>query len=125
MAEQYDQLNQTLQKLIEKLGTFNDRIRIIEERSQQNRERLRVLDENLISKFKELKTETRRNRLEIEELRKNLEDITKTLKKVVNEISTFAKLSDIQVIEKVLDLIDPTRFLTKEDVIKIIKNQGA
>lgn len=118
-----ESLNLMINDLGGKIGVFNDRLRLIEERSHQNREKVRVLEENLIIKFKDLREDVKRLSLEADENRKVLTDVTKTLQRMVKEVSNSAKISDIAVIDKVLDFFDPTRFLTEKDVNRIISER--
>ena len=44
------------------------------------------------------------------------------LNRLERQSETYAKAQDIKVIEKYLSFVDPSRFLNKEDVIKIVND---
>jgi len=112
-----------LNDVIGKIGILNDRMRLIEERSHQNRDKIRIVEENLVIKFKDLREDVKRLSLEVDSLRKSSNELTKTLQRVVKDLANTAKINDVNVIEKVLDFFDPTRFLTEKDVYKIINER--
>ncbi len=111
-----------LNDIANKIGSFNDRLRLIEERTHQNHEKIRVVSENVVLKFNDLKNNVKRLNIEVDELRKKVNNITKTLQRMVKDLSNTAKLNDVKVIEKVLDFFDPTRFLTEKDLNKAISD---
>ncbi len=86
----------------------------------QNREKIRVVDENMVIKINDLKSSTRDLNLRVLDLSKKVEEIKTTLQRMLKTLAETAKISDLAVIEKVLDLFDPTTYLTEKDVIKII-----
>ena len=125
MAEKLtlEQATEMLNDVIGKIGILNDRMRLIEERSHQNRDKIRIVEENLVIKFKDLREDVKRLSLEVDSLRKSSNELTKTLQRVVKDLANTAKINDVNVIEKVLDFFDPTRFLTEKDVYKIINER--
>ncbi len=42
---------------------------------------------------------------------------------MLKTLAETARISDLAVIEKVLDLFDPTRYLTEKDVLKVINKE--
>lgn len=113
-----------LNDIAAKVGILNDRVRLIEERTHQNREKIRVIDENIISKFKDMKDDVKRLSIEVDEMRRGMDDVVKSMQRMIKDLSNTAKLSDVSVIDKVLDLFDPTRYLTEKDVIRLIEERG-
>lgn len=106
-----------------KLLELTDRTRMIEEKLSQLREKVRVIDENMLMKTNELKEDVKELNLQVNELRKSIDEIKETLIRIVKEVESSAKISDIKVLEKYINAFDPTRFLTKEDVINIVKKE--
>jgi seryl-tRNA synthetase len=116
-------LTKLVNEIVNKIGLLNDRMRLIEERSHQNREKIRVVEENLVIKFKDLREDVKRLNLEVDDLRKNSSDLTKTIQRIIRDLSKTAKLSDVNVIEKVIEFFDPTRYLTEKDINRIISER--
>ncbi len=118
--QQFSMVNE----VAEKIGIINDRLRIIEERTHQNREKIRIVDDNLIHKTADTRDDVKRLSIEVDELRRVLNDVVKTVQRMAKDLANTAKLSDVNVIEKVLDYFDPTRYLTEKDVYKIIDQRS-
>ena len=109
--------------LVSKINTINDRLRILEERLHFNREKIRTIDENSLAKFNELNSDVKELSLKLIELRGKVDDLTVTIQRMVRELGRTAKTSDVEIIEKVLDFFDPTRYLTEKDINKIISER--
>lgn len=126
MAEKMnlEQSYNAINDIASKIGILNDRMRLVEERGHQNRDKIRIIDENIIVKFKDLKDDVRRLNIEVDELRRNLDGVVKSLQRMIKDLGNTAKLSDVLVIDKVMELFDPTRYLTEKDVIRLIEERG-
>tara|TARA_Y100000034_G_C6588351_1_gene255482 strand:- start:91 stop:420 length:330 start_codon:yes stop_codon:yes gene_type:complete len=101
------------------------RIRINENRINLLREKLLVTDNNMISTQKELRKDLKELTTEIREIKKEIFLLKETLRDTIKEIHTFAKKTDIKTLEKYINLWDPMKFTTEEEVKKIIKEQNA
>jgi predicted nucleic acid-binding Zn-ribbon protein len=106
-----------------KIGDLSERARLIEERLKQTREKMQVLDETFSSKVRDLKDAISDLNVQISTMRKELDEVKEIVRKVVKELGNTAKLSDVKVLEKYINLIDITRFITKEDVEEIVEEK--
>jgi len=109
-----------MQDVIRRLGGLSERTRLIEERLKQTRSKMQVLDETFSSKVSDLKDAISDFEGRITALRKDLDEVKEILRRVVKELGSTARLSDVKVLEKYMNLIDITRFITKEDVEEIV-----
>ncbi|MCD6576230.1 MAG: hypothetical protein J7K73_03660 [Nanoarchaeota archaeon] len=112
-----------VQNILKKITQLNERTRLIEERLKQTRDKLQVLDETLSSKIKDLMDEISDSKGEISALRKELDEAKELLRRVVKELASTARLSDVKVLEKYINMIDITRFITREDVEEIVEEK--
>ena len=109
--------------LLSKVGELSERSRLIEERLKQTREKMQVLDDTFSNKIKDIKNAVNDLNVQMNELRKNLDEMREIIRRVAKELGNTAKLSDVKVLEKFINLIDITRFITKEDVEEIVEEK--
>ena len=99
----------------DRLNELTTRVRLCEERINQNKERLRVYDDQMIHDKKEMINEMSNLSSDISDLRKTIKNIEDTIHHIVKELELTAKKQEIQIIEKYVGMMDPTRYLTKEE----------
>ena len=106
--------------VVKNVVELRESLKIFDQRLSQLKDTIRMVDQNNIDKYKETKellqglsSSVSSNKTQVLELEDAMDRLSKQLEK-------FAKQQDIKVIEKYLEFIDPSRFLSKEDVIKIV-----
>ena len=104
------------------INELNERTRLLEERMRNSREKLQVLDETFSSKIRDLKEATSDFKRMIDDIKKEFEDMKEIMRRVIKELSSTAKLSDVRVLEKYISMVDITRIVTKEDVKEIVED---
>ncbi|MBN1923301.1 MAG: hypothetical protein JW791_00900 [Nanoarchaeota archaeon] len=107
--------------IISRLNDLNTRMRLGEERINQNKERLRVFDDQVLGLKKEMSKEIENINSDISDLRKSIKNIEDTIHHIIKELELTAKKQDINVIEKYVDMMDPTRYITKEELKVLMK----
>lgn len=112
-----------MQDIAKRYGLLSERTRLVEERLKQTREKLQVIDETFSSKFKDIKENLEDLQNQINALRKDVDEIKEILRRITKDLSDTAKLSDVKVLEKYINMIDITRLITKEDVEKIVEEK--
>jgi hypothetical protein len=105
------------------MSAISERSRLLEERLKQTREKLQVIDETLLNKISELKKEIKDVAEEVGSFRKEFDELKEIIRRVAKEMGQTAKLSDVRVLEKYIELFDITRIVTKEDVYKIVEEE--
>ncbi|MCX6711902.1 MAG: hypothetical protein NT139_02610 [Candidatus Woesearchaeota archaeon] len=117
MPEQYEtDLNYVLSDL-------NTRTRTLEGKYNILGERLLVVNQNMIEEYKKLIQETKTHEDDLNELRKEIENLKDILKQILKEIDSFAKKENIKVLEKYINLWNPLNFVTEQEVEDLIKKQ--
>lgn len=114
------QISQRFNRILTELS---ERTRLIEERLKQTREKLQVVDETNTNRYKDLRDDISNLKNSMKELKKEIEEIKDIIRKIVKEMSNVARLSDVKVLEKYINMIDVSRLMTKEDIIEIVKEE--
>ena len=109
--------------VMQRLNDNSSRLRLVEERVSNNRERIRVFDDDLLDFKKKLTNNVKDIEEEIEGLKKNIKILEDNIHHIIKELELTAKKQDVNVIEKYVNLMDPTRYVTKEEVLKLIEKK--
>ncbi len=121
--QQKTQPQPEISNILKKIGQLSERTRLLEERMKQTRSKIQVLDETFSAKINDLRDATNNFQNQLISLRKELSETKELLRRVVKELGSTAKLSDVKVLEKYINMIDITRLITKEDVEKIVEEK--
>ena len=105
------------------LNNLNGRIRLLEERFIQSRENLELLNENLVEGQKEVLKKAKNLDNEIKKIKNENIELTNTINHIIKEVSLFARKDSVKVLEKYINMWDPLKFTTEEDVKNLIKEE--
>jgi hypothetical protein len=108
-----------------RFAELSERTRLLEERLKQAHQKVEVVDETNIKKTKELKDKIKNLEDQLASSRKDLEDLKEIVRRIVKDLGQAAKLSDVRILEKYINMVDITRFITKDDVYRIIEDYTA
>ena len=103
------------------INDLNSRIRLLESKYNLFGERLLVINKNMIEEYKKILEKQRLLQAEMKEIKNAVEMLKEIIKKTEKNFSGFAKREDLKVLEKYVELWNPVKFITEEDVISIIK----
>mgnify|MGYP000318300589 CR=1 FL=1 len=106
-----------------KIAELSERVRMLETRVKQLRENQRVLSENLLTKTEDLRNMIRELNYRLEEMKGQVKALQDMVKAFSKEIENVARIQDVKVLEKYINLIDPTRFLTKDEALRLIRRE--
>jgi hypothetical protein len=120
-SRRFTELNERTRLLEERFTELNERTRLLEERGKQLMQKIQVVDETILKKISDLRDKMQSIESQMNGFRKEFEESKEMLRRVAKELESTAKLSDVKVLEKYLDMIDITRIIMKEDVLKIIE----
>ena len=113
----YQDPNQILAEIV-------NRARSLESKYNLLGERLLVINQNMIGQFKKNSTEFKAINDDLKELRSEVFKIKETIKDLSRELQFFATKEHIKALEKYINLWDPMKFLTEEDLNKILDERG-
>jgi predicted transcriptional regulator len=105
------------------LVELNNRLRILEERYSTNRERMFVMNQNMIDHYKRTNSELSAINEDIKELKGDIFTVKETVKHLVQELENFARKDQLKVLEKYINMWNPFNFVTEEEVLKLIEKK--
>ena len=101
-----------------------ERIRVLESRYGLMRDRLFLINQNMINEYRRLSKEIKLINDDVKEIKQDLNEIKNILRNVVNEMQNFATKENVKMIEKYITLWNPLNFVTEKDVIRLIEERG-
>jgi hypothetical protein len=100
------------------------RLRLLERRQETLREKLLIVNQNMVDEYKKLLFEVRSLVSDIKEIKNNLNSAQESMKLIIKDADSFARKDQLKVLEKYINLWDPLHFVTEEEVINLIKKRA-
>ncbi|MBS3150332.1 hypothetical protein J4425_00805 [Candidatus Woesearchaeota archaeon] len=100
-----------------------ERLRLIESRYGMLRDRMIIVNQNMIDEYKKLSQNIKILDSEIKDVKKDMIQIKDALNAVSRELKNFSKVEDFKVLEKYINFWNPLKFVTEEEVLRIIKDK--
>ena len=105
------------------LGEFSIKINEIEEKQRLIKDRLLLVGENLIETKQEIEIENSEFKKEIKEISNEIKTIKQILKRVVGELSNFARKGELEILERQSQMFQPLEFVRMKEIKKIIQDE--
>ncbi|MBI2134372.1 hypothetical protein HYU09_00130 [Candidatus Woesearchaeota archaeon] len=105
----------------EDIGNLSRRLRVLEESFTNLRRVLQVTEQNMLDKNRIFTTEIRTIVSDISDMKKEINDIKEKIMELVKELQTAAKRDEVKVLEKYINLWNPVKFVTQNEVEQIVK----
>lgn len=102
------------------INTLSRRLRLMEEGFTNVRRFFQVAEENSIAKNKHFSAEIKTLASDISEIRKEMQELKDKLLLVIKELQAVARKEDVKVLEKYINLWNPVKFVTQNEVEQII-----
>lgn len=102
------------------MNTLSRRLRLLEEGFTNLRRFLQVTEENIVAKNKHYSAEIKTIASDITEIRKEMQEIKDKIMLVIKELQTTARKEEVKVLEKYINLWNPIKFVTQNEVEQII-----
>ena len=102
------------------VNTLSRRLKLLEEGFTNLRRFLQVTEENIIAKNKHYSAEIKTLASDLTEIRKEIQELKDKLLLVIRELQTVARKEEVKVLEKYINLWNPIRFVTQNEVEQII-----
>ncbi len=106
-----------------KLAEISERTRLLEERAKEMRENIHIIDETMNRRTQNLKDSINDIRKQITQIKNQITEMRSIIRRIINDLSSTARKSDVRVIEKYIELLDPTSLVTKDDVERIVEEK--
>lgn len=111
--------------LQEFLIDMNSRVRDLEGKYNMLRDRVLIINQNMVEEYKKTLNELRVVNSDIKDIKKEMFQIKEALRHLVQEIDFFARKEDVKLLEKYINLWSPMNFTTEKEVIKIVQDELA
>ncbi|MFO8015942.1 MAG: hypothetical protein R6U32_02465 [Candidatus Woesearchaeota archaeon] len=109
--------------LSNQINNLSRRLKMLEERYTNLRNKTQLTDQNMLEFNKETKRNMKATNDELMEVRKDFEDLKEKVKLIVKELKETAKSEDVQMLEKYVNMWEPVNFVTKHDVERIVEDK--
>lgn len=120
MAELEQEEGQGLQEF---LVDMNARVRDLEGKYNLMRDRVLLINQNMIEEYKKTVNEIRVVNSDVKDIKKEIFQIKETLRHLIQEIDFFARKEDVKLLEKYINLWNPMNFTTEKEVVRIVQEE--
>ncbi|RLE39356.1 hypothetical protein DRJ17_01385 [Candidatus Woesearchaeota archaeon] len=96
------------------------RMRMIEEQYSNLRRRMQLFEQSTIQNDKKLHENLRLTNADIEDIKQELHDIKQNIHLLIKEIENTVRLDDYKVLQRYIEMWQPVKFVTHDEVLKII-----
>ena len=107
--------------LSEDINNASRRLRTLEEGFTNLRRTLQVTEHNMLEKNKLFSTDIRALTSDINDIRKEIDEIKEKVIDIVGELEQTAKREEVKVLEKYINFWNPVKFVTQNEVEAIVK----
>lgn len=109
-------------EVIAEIANLNRATKTLEDKYSNLRNKVQVMDQNMLSAAKKTSAETRALAGTLDEFRRELEDIKEKLRLIIRELKLTAKDEDVKILNNYVDAWQPMNFVTLNQVEKIVKD---
>ncbi|MBS3104824.1 hypothetical protein J4234_01050 [Candidatus Woesearchaeota archaeon] len=102
------------------VNTLSRRLRLLEEGFTNLRRFFQVTEENIIAKNKHFSAEIKTLTSDVNEVRKEIQEMKDKLILVIIELQSVARKQEVKVLERYINLWNPIKFVTQNEVEQII-----
>ena len=108
--------------LINQINDVSRRLRIAEENYSNLRKKTQLTDQNMLKSNKRIDTEIKAINEDTKEIRKEIGDINSKIGQIAKELQIFAKKDDVKTLQKYVNLWEPIKFVTHDQVENIVRD---
>ena len=102
---------------------LHNRVRLLEGRYNATRDRMFLINDTLITHFKNIREELDSLDEEIKDVKGNIEALKQTSANLLKELDLFARKENVKVLEKYINMWNPLNFVTEQEVIELIEKK--
>ncbi|MEM4756331.1 MAG: hypothetical protein QW594_04325 [Candidatus Woesearchaeota archaeon] len=113
-------LNPKEKALMDKLGELGTRMRLLEERYATLRKKTQLTEQSLIHFEKDINDELKALNEQVGEFKRDIHQLKEKVEILLDQLSDYARDDDVKIIAKYLELINPSAFVRKDEVMQII-----
>ncbi len=105
------------------LAELTNRLRVLESKQNLFSEKLLMVNQNMIEEYKKFNNDIKAMRAETSDIRKDMQNVKTIVKHLSEEAANFARKDTIKVLEKYINLWNPLRFVTREEVERLVNRK--
>ncbi|HSU73090.1 MAG TPA: hypothetical protein VLJ21_04550, partial [Candidatus Binatia bacterium] len=102
------------------MTVLNTRLRVSEERYTDLRRKLQLIEQNMLAHQKKSQSDLKTLQGDILDMKHALREMQDRIITVIKELQLTAKKEDVDVTKRYIEMWDPVRFATTEQVEKIV-----
>jgi len=110
------------QRVLENMSEINRRLKLLETSLRTLRSKVETLEKNQIENNKDNRRDIRTLEQENDEIHTNMREVKDHVKLIATEMQNAAKEEDLKVIKNYLNLWNPVKFTSQNQVKKIAKD---
>ncbi|MFH0868655.1 MAG: hypothetical protein V1839_00335 [archaeon] len=116
------QLDEVRKKVSELVSDLNGRIRLLEERTENLRSHLDMLDASSIEKHKETISEIRNIEDGQRALRADMDMLKDVVERLTRRLDAFASKEEVKVLQRYVELWQPMNFVTRPELKNAVQS---
>jgi len=97
-----------------------NRIRELEGKYNLLRDRVLLINNNMIEEYKKIIGETKIINDDVRQIKTEIFNIKESIKHIIRDLELFAKREEVKYLEKYINLWNPMKFATEDDVRRIL-----
>ena len=109
-----------IEKNTDQIVALTGRLRMNEERSAEARKKMIVIEQNMLNNHKRAMSEIKTLQSEVSELKRTMHEIEDRMIMIIKELRMTARKEDIDITKKYVELWNPVRFVTRDQVERIV-----
>ena len=107
--------------LSDELTNISTRLRVLEERSSNVKKKQQLVEQNMISHRKKFSDEVDLLKEEIDEMKRTMREVENKIILIIKELRMTAKKEDVDSLKKYVELWEPVKFVTQNQVESIVR----
>ena len=103
---------------------MGSRIRTVEGQYNLLRDRVLVVNNNLIGQYKKNLVEFKSLNEDVRDMKEDIFKLKEAIRHLLKEMELFARKENVTVLEKYINLWNPMNFITEKEVKRLIEEHG-
>lgn len=105
------------------INDLNTRVRILEGKYNLTRERMLIINQNMLDHYKKLNSNIKGVEEDLSEIKESINLLKETIKDMIKELRLLARKEELKILEKYINLWNPLSVVTKEEVEEIVEKR--
>ncbi|MBS1266911.1 MAG: hypothetical protein MAG795_00880 [Candidatus Woesearchaeota archaeon] len=111
-----------LKNIVNQTTQANRRLRLLEDRYKTLHQKVQLTDENMLKSHRKIHKELRAYKKEIEDIKHSLSKLNENIGLIISDLKKCARIDDVKTLQKYLDYWKPAKFVTQNQVERIVKD---